>query len=351
MSKQEIPLPNERRAEELAVKLRAVFNRKYESGEEAWRAVAEAAIGEADGPTPTRDAVEMFNFFQALTEWSKATFGDRDFRGSAGPLEHLIKEAEEAFTEADPHKRRVEIVDCLFLVFDAAWREGMTYGELARECFAKLAINRVRKWGKPKPSGASEHIREGEAAEMIDPASIEVETFESKIARKAYEAYCNSSGWKSLVSGAVLPPWSGLSEDIRKAWAAASGAAATEVRRAIAGIGKDFRAVDTPTRSGINTLQIVEEFPGMNLPPSVPWVRHVGGKVFPKYKTAEFVNKDKAVSVYPSEDCTVWEVRDILQHSKDLIGQVTTRLELVCLLRQNGFNIPDHVLADSDKAK
>ena len=34
----------------------------------------------------------------------------------------------------------------------------------------------------------------------------------------AYEAYCQCSGGKSLVSGAKLPPWEELSPEIRRAW-------------------------------------------------------------------------------------------------------------------------------------
>lgn len=41
----------------------------------------------------------------------------------------------------------------------------------------------------------------------------------------AYEAYCKSSGGKSLVSGATLPAWCALSEEIRNAWESAGEAA------------------------------------------------------------------------------------------------------------------------------
>lgn len=37
-----------------------------------------------------------------------------------------------------------------------------------------------------------------------------------------YEAYIKSSGGKSLVSGATLPPWRDLSEAIRNAWESAA---------------------------------------------------------------------------------------------------------------------------------
>lgn len=40
----------------------------------------------------------------------------------------------------------------------------------------------------------------------------------------AYDAYCKSSGGVSLVSGANLPEWSALSDEIKKAWEAAAEA-------------------------------------------------------------------------------------------------------------------------------
>lgn len=34
----------------------------------------------------------------------------------------------------------------------------------------------------------------------------------------AYEAYCDTTEWKSLISGAALPPWEGVKSEIKKAW-------------------------------------------------------------------------------------------------------------------------------------
>lgn len=38
-----------------------------------------------------------------------------------------------------------------------------------------------------------------------------------------YEAYCSSTGWKSLISGAQLPPWSEVKSEIQLAWETAGG--------------------------------------------------------------------------------------------------------------------------------
>ena len=38
----------------------------------------------------------------------------------------------------------------------------------------------------------------------------------------AYQGYCDTTGGKSLISGALLPPWEKLDEQIREAWRAAA---------------------------------------------------------------------------------------------------------------------------------
>lgn len=110
----------------------------------------------------TASAADMRDFWDDQREWSYETFGPPDVRGPAGPLDHLAKEAVEARAEADPAKRREEIADCLFLVFDAAHRAGMSYAELAAVAKAKLVKNRARTWPDWRtadPTRAVEHVR------------------------------------------------------------------------------------------------------------------------------------------------------------------------------------------------
>lgn len=38
-----------------------------------------------------------------------------------------------------------------------------------------------------------------------------------------YEAYCSSTGWKSLISGAQLPQWADVKPEIQLAWETAGG--------------------------------------------------------------------------------------------------------------------------------
>lgn len=106
----------------------------------------------------------MRRFWDEQSLWSQATFGTDSERGPAGALKHLEKEAREAKAENDPKKRSVEIADCLFLVFDAARRHGMTYDDLVGTAFGKLAVNRARKWTKPTTDEPVEHDRSEETA-------------------------------------------------------------------------------------------------------------------------------------------------------------------------------------------
>ena len=124
----------------------------------------------------TMSAVDMLDFFERQRDWSYETFGPPSFKGPCGPLDHLKKEAAEAFAEAhkathlEPgwshDKVREEIADCLFLVFDAAHRAGMSYADLSRVAMAKLAKNKARTWPDWRgtdPDKAIEHDRIAEA--------------------------------------------------------------------------------------------------------------------------------------------------------------------------------------------
>jgi hypothetical protein len=49
------------------------------------------------------------------------------------------------------------------------------------------------------------------------------------LGKLAYDAYCQSSGGVSLVSGAKLPDWEALSPAIKAAWGAAAQAVANQI--------------------------------------------------------------------------------------------------------------------------
>ena len=96
-------------------------------------------------------------FWDDQAEWSQRTFGSDELRGPLGPLKHLEKEAKEAQEKPDD---LFEYADCLFLIFDAARRAGMTLTQLLSTCEQKLEINKQRKWSKPTDDNPVEHVRE-----------------------------------------------------------------------------------------------------------------------------------------------------------------------------------------------
>lgn len=114
-------------------------------------------------------------FWYEQGEWSQNTFGPDQIRGPQGPLLHLYKELTTELLEMDPcgnhhnldprltkDQLHMEIVDCFFLVTDAARRSGMSYDEFMAMAFKKLEINKNRKWQKPTTDQPVEHDRSQE---------------------------------------------------------------------------------------------------------------------------------------------------------------------------------------------
>lgn len=94
-------------------------------------------------------------FFWMAKAWSAKTFGDKKPGGAAGSIQHLKREVEELVKKP---KDLIEIADVMHLIFDIAWRDGYTYDDVIDACYAKLAINRERSWGKPDKDGVCEHV-------------------------------------------------------------------------------------------------------------------------------------------------------------------------------------------------
>lgn len=105
-------------------------------------------------------------FCKEQGDWSQATFGSDAVRGPKGPLLHLQKEVAEALAELEDGGNAtepldMEIIDCFFLVIDAARRNGMTPAWLLMLAGKKLRINKARTWQKPiSEDQAVEHVRE-----------------------------------------------------------------------------------------------------------------------------------------------------------------------------------------------
>ena len=98
----------------------------------------------------------LAEFWYESEKWSLDTFGPYEVRGPVGPILHLKKEQKEAADQAwllhtkDPAGSRErlleELVDCLFLVFDALRRARFGLREVADAAFRKLDKNRMRVW-------------------------------------------------------------------------------------------------------------------------------------------------------------------------------------------------------------
>ena len=52
-----------------------------------------------------------------------------------------------------------------------------------------------------------------------------------ELGKKAYEAYCGTTGWKSAITGADLPPFDNCPEAVKKGWIAAAKALIVEIGR------------------------------------------------------------------------------------------------------------------------
>lgn len=123
-----------------------------------------------------RLTVEQFWFLRGV--WSRNTFGSAARRGPAGPLKHLLKElTAELLPLAEAHPNRYgremtpdmvealleEYADAIFLVMDAADRNGFTLTDLRRKLGEKLLVNRARKWGPASATDPVEHVRSHDA--------------------------------------------------------------------------------------------------------------------------------------------------------------------------------------------
>lgn len=93
----------------------------------------------------------MDDLYYRQQEWSRDTFGPPSFRGPASAVEHLKRECDEVL--AAPRDTS-EYADLLILVFDAAWRAGLSYEDLYEAVAEKQQVNQLRKW---PPISAQRH--------------------------------------------------------------------------------------------------------------------------------------------------------------------------------------------------
>lgn len=93
------------------------------------------------------------------------------------------------------------------------------------------AIAELEAYGQGVPPEAlqmQEIMQRCVTAEKLVETNLESQL---SLGREAYEAYCRSSGGKSLVSGADLPTWENLSDEIKSAWKCSAAWVAGRVMR------------------------------------------------------------------------------------------------------------------------
>lgn len=98
--------------------------------------------------------------------WAEATFPGV---GPVGPLKHLSKEAIEASERPEEPE---EYADCLFLLWDAARRSGLSMNDVVSAGFAKLEELQTRTYPAPVDGEPCEHVREPGLASggVVSPA-------------------------------------------------------------------------------------------------------------------------------------------------------------------------------------
>lgn len=114
------------------------------------------------------EVVDMYSWrdlFDRQQTFSERTFGPVSFRTQKGPLDHIRKEAKEAYDEADRVKRLEEYADIAILLMDAVWRDGRTLDDLRKAIGDKQDKNWLRKWPdwrQSDPARSLEHDRSRE---------------------------------------------------------------------------------------------------------------------------------------------------------------------------------------------
>lgn len=116
------------------------------------------------GWTSTKFVNTHEHFWNERAKWSIETFGPIEGRGPLGCVRHLKKEVQEVLDhlENPPYNKDEvtnELVDCLFLIEDAAMRHGLSYNEFIEAGWRKLEKNKKRVWPKVDGDNPVEHVK------------------------------------------------------------------------------------------------------------------------------------------------------------------------------------------------
>lgn len=114
---------------------------------------AKAANAEAKLANLARSA----SLFDRIAAWQRETFPKATAESCSAHLAYEQNELADAVVYGDIDDTAEEAADCLLLLVGIADRSGF---DLLQAAEAKLAKNRLRKWGKPDAKGVVEHVEE-----------------------------------------------------------------------------------------------------------------------------------------------------------------------------------------------
>ncbi|MDR1720774.1 MAG: DUF550 domain-containing protein [Dysgonamonadaceae bacterium] len=94
-----------------------------------------------------------------INDWAETVFIKQTVQGKAA---HLCEEAAEleAALISDPHSdaAKEELADCLILLYNMAFRMGMSVSDVIEAINRKMDKNEKRKWAELNEKGYSSHI-------------------------------------------------------------------------------------------------------------------------------------------------------------------------------------------------
>jgi NTP pyrophosphatase (non-canonical NTP hydrolase) len=102
--------------------------------------------------------------FYEIVKWQEVTFPDATSLSKVKHLKEEVKELEQELLHTNPLsfepslEIESEIADCLFLIYGAAFKAGLSYSQIEFALRRKLAVNKNRKWGKPDADGVVKHV-------------------------------------------------------------------------------------------------------------------------------------------------------------------------------------------------
>lgn len=107
-----------------------------------------------DGAAAAKIPPSFTDIWQEHERWSYETFGGPEIKGPLGPIIHLGKEQKELL--ANPEDR-LEYADCMFLIMDAARRQGLGLEGLLQAMADKQAILWRRNY-RPDPDNPDQPV-------------------------------------------------------------------------------------------------------------------------------------------------------------------------------------------------